>query len=139
MSVNDFPVGYPRLAAWVESDPNFTEYRQFKYLRHRCLLHLQDEIVGLERRLGKFDIRDSLENPAVLISRRRDDDRDTPRRAELLNEIKGKLKEYGKVDAGRNMPQLIISRRTTVQDKRYYALGPSYPTQPPQLLQLHQR
>jgi hypothetical protein len=94
--VESFPTGYPELAAWVSSDPNFTIYRQYKYLRNRCLLYIQDELADLESRLNEIDEHDAKHDPRNLTSRETDDSQKRQRRKELVAEIKAKLKEYGK-------------------------------------------
>lgn len=43
-TVEDYPRGYPRLAAFVSSDIEGRIYRQFGYLRSRLLLYYQDEL-----------------------------------------------------------------------------------------------
>lgn len=95
IAVESFPRGYPELAAFVGSDPNFTMYRRYNFLHHRCLLHLQDQLAVMERQLNYLDKDDERTAPKNLVSRDLDDHQKHPRRKELLTEIKKKLQEYG--------------------------------------------
>ncbi|MCJ1287269.1 hypothetical protein MMC26_006617 [Xylographa opegraphella] len=87
--------GYPQLAAFVGCDPNFAIYRQFKTVRHRCLLYMQDELRALEHELEQMDLQDSLSNPRLLSKRSSDAREDPPRRMQLIAKIRDKMHEYG--------------------------------------------
>lgn len=92
------PEGYPRLAAFLSSEQNFSIYRGFTYLHARVLLGLQDQIVALERELDKKDQLDKNNGfEDRLQSRARDEieDTDTRSRLRILNDIRSKLGEYG--------------------------------------------
>jgi len=54
-TVEDFPLGYPRQAAFQVSKPSFSIYRSFNYLHARVLLELQDELRCLEEELADLD------------------------------------------------------------------------------------
>lgn len=116
--VDSYPQGYPRLASYMQSDPNFAMYRQFRYLRHRCLLYAQDEIVELERRLNSFDADDEKNDPLNLSSRERDDSQSWPRRKELLAEIKNKLQEYD--DLMFKTMKLLTIKKPTERNRASY-------------------
>ena len=95
------PNGFPRLAAFQSSEPNFALYRSFSYLHSRVLLDLQDEITSLEKELDEIDWDDFDEDATRLKSRDFDsqqpDGEGSPRtRRIVLREIKTKLMEYGK-------------------------------------------
>jgi hypothetical protein len=98
--VEECPEGYPRLAAFSNSDENFMIYRRFGYLQSRILLHKQDELQRLEQELEEMDQKDaSGENPHV--SQRWEDDeagtnKGSNARPSLLNTIKEKFLEYSK-------------------------------------------
>lgn len=47
--------GYPQVATFQCSDPNFLQYRGFKYLHSRVLSNLQYEIQQLEDELDRLD------------------------------------------------------------------------------------
>jgi hypothetical protein len=53
--VEDFPLGYPRQAAFVSSKPTLSIYRAFNYLHARVILELQDELRCLEQDLADLD------------------------------------------------------------------------------------
>ncbi|MCJ1245845.1 hypothetical protein MMC30_003049 [Trapelia coarctata] len=109
--VDSFPRGYPRLACLVQSDPNFAMYRQYRYLRHRCLLNIQDELAELEQRLAILDADDEKNDPQKLTSRERDYSGKWLRRKELLAEIKSKLREYDEL-MFKTMELLTIKKPT---------------------------
>ncbi|MCJ1436831.1 hypothetical protein MMC27_006213 [Xylographa pallens] len=92
--VHECTDGYPQLAAFAGCDPNFAIYRQFKTVRHRCLLYMQDELRALEHDLEQLDLQDTLTNPSLLSCRSRDASQDPSRRMELLARIKDKIGEY---------------------------------------------
>jgi len=117
--VDDFPTGYPKLAAWIDSDPNYAEYRQYKYLRNRCLLYLQGNLAVLERRLARFDEEDALEDSLVLKSRERDDGQSLPRRADLLGEIKSTIQEYDELLC--RTKEIMHWKKPTTRNRRSYA------------------
>ncbi|MCJ1401912.1 hypothetical protein MMC11_005129 [Xylographa trunciseda] len=116
--VDDFPSGYPKLAAWIDSDPNYAEYRQYKYLRNRCLLYLQDKLAVLERRLSIFDEEDALEDSLILKSRDRDDEQSLPRRADLLAEIKSTIREYDELLC--KTKEIMHWKKPTTRNRRSY-------------------
>ncbi|MCJ1388725.1 hypothetical protein MMC18_001574 [Xylographa bjoerkii] len=88
------PRGYPQLAAYVGCDPNFALYRQFKDLRHRCLLDMQAELVALESDLEDMDAQDNHSHHRLLICRWRNVCENPPRRMELIAQIKDKISKY---------------------------------------------
>ena len=105
-TVEDYPRGYPLLAAFQSSEPNFSMYRSFDYLHSRVILHMQDELRVLEKRLGKLDHEDlaSLSVDANTCVASRDSDVRRARiegkpsqREALLSEICDKLFLYDKV------------------------------------------
>lgn len=98
-SVDDHPKGYPRLAAFVNSDENFLIARKYGYLRSRVLLYRQDELSVLERDLVALDADDHEKRPLALESRKYDEQTDKDpvySRKVLIQKIDDKLKEYGK-------------------------------------------
>jgi hypothetical protein len=95
LAVENAPNGFPRLAAFQASDPNFGLYRSYSYLHSRILLDYQSEITELEEELDQCDWDEV------------DEDEDRPRfrapegaegvrdRRAILRDIKSKLMEYG--------------------------------------------
>ena len=95
-------MGYPRVAAYMDSDENFMIYRRFGFLHSRILLNKQDELREIEERLDDLDGIDSGGSKAsalCLQSRRKDEIRtDVNRRdsrQELLRISEEKLCQYG--------------------------------------------
>ncbi|EXJ60194.1 hypothetical protein A1O7_04346 [Cladophialophora yegresii CBS 114405] len=54
-SAEDYPAGYPSLAAYMSDDIDGRIYRRFSYLRNRLLLHTQDKLNALEQALEDVD------------------------------------------------------------------------------------
>lgn len=95
--VDQYPVGYGKLAAFEDCDPDFLIYRKFGWLRNRTLLYLQDELVELERDLEALDKFDFIERPVKLVSRRQNEGPGGSERRVLLKKIRDKLAEYGEL------------------------------------------
>jgi hypothetical protein len=53
--VCDLPSGYPQLAAYLNSDPDFTIFRRFGFLQNRLLLYRQAELEALQLELHHLD------------------------------------------------------------------------------------
>ncbi|PMD40256.1 hypothetical protein L207DRAFT_582474 [Hyaloscypha variabilis F] len=119
------PPGYPRLAALLSSDENFSLYRRFSYLHARLLLYKQDELRELEADLDHLDAIDENEDPSLLRSREKDDAL-SGRRRKLMLAIEEKFGEYAKILAaardmeGYNRPP----RRDYLSVKRYFEQVP---------------
>ncbi|KAH7348547.1 hypothetical protein BKA65DRAFT_605900 [Rhexocercosporidium sp. MPI-PUGE-AT-0058] len=92
-SLNDCPRGYPRLAAFLDSNENFMLYRRFGFLQARLLFYKQDELRELEARLDRIDRLDERRDKSLLSSRQKDDAYGS-RRKMLLQEIDVKFKDY---------------------------------------------
>ena len=86
----------------MNSDPNFPVYRSFGTLHHRVILHRQQELAKLERRLNDLDKKDANDYPNRLQSLEWDhEDAETlnqgcSEREKLIEEIDEKLKHYGR-------------------------------------------
>ncbi|KAN0095720.1 hypothetical protein V8E51_016431 [Hyaloscypha variabilis] len=94
----DFPRGWPKLAAFINSADDLTMYRRFGRAHCRILLHLEAEITILERKLDLLDTHDA-ESPDFryrLMSSKWREGWD-PAQKNLLNELKTKLFEYDKL------------------------------------------
>lgn len=101
-TLENAPNGFPRLAAFQASDPNFGLYRSYSYLHSRILLDLQDEITELEKELDQCDWDDHDENEDTPRFRQPCPDlaegEEEPRnRRVVLREIKKLLMEYDEV------------------------------------------
>ncbi|KAL9618572.1 MAG: hypothetical protein Q9160_006756 [Pyrenula sp. 1 TL-2023] len=84
--------GYPRLAAFLDSDENFMIYRRFGYLQARVLLDKQNELQRLEKEL---EVDDESANEDDLGTGEVDSDIPSERK-KLLMKIEAKYREYGK-------------------------------------------
>jgi len=62
--VDDFPQGLPRLAACMNSDGVFTNYRRFGRLSNRMLIHRMMDLTELEKKIDDLDIADAA-NPTM--------------------------------------------------------------------------
>lgn len=87
--LEDYPQGYPRLAAFLALDRDFTVFKRFDYLHMRSLLEQQDELAELQERLERCDEAEPVR--LGLSSRRQDENAE---RRELLRQVKAKLQEY---------------------------------------------
>jgi hypothetical protein len=64
--VQDCVNGYPRVAAFLDSDDNFMICRRFGYLHWRVLLDKQNELQYLEKELDEMDKDKDKANPGCL-------------------------------------------------------------------------
>jgi hypothetical protein len=98
--VEDHPEGYPRLAAFIDSDIDNVLFRRFGILHARLLLYKQTEITELELQLRQLDKKDEdTSNDWRLHSHINLSRGDNKERKELIEKIEIKLKEYGWFDA----------------------------------------
>ena len=106
--MEECPNGYPKIAAFIDSDDNFMIFRRFGFLYTRVLLNKQDEIRELESRLDEMDLKDYQDKSSrkCLKSRIKDERRTANKdeestasngetRKELLRASEEKLLEYG--------------------------------------------
>ena len=104
-TVEDHPIGYPRQAAFADSDESFAIYRRFGYIHARLLMHRQDELRELEDKLGDMDKRDFRDEDRQrrLTSREVDDglsrreEAGSESRSALFDRIEDKVLKYGNV------------------------------------------
>ncbi|CAG8952924.1 hypothetical protein HYFRA_00007638 [Hymenoscyphus fraxineus] len=97
------PEGYPRLAAFIDSDENFMLYRRFGFLQTRLLLNKQAELREYEKDLDRIDEEDRMKFPKRLKSREKDNASDG-RRKVLLHDIQSAWVEYVQLlNAARDM------------------------------------
>lgn len=84
--------GYPKLAAFLDSDENFMVYRRFSYLQARLLLEKQNELQKLELELEAMDEEavDGEGNETALMTR----SQYPPERLELMAHIERKWLEH---------------------------------------------
>ena len=86
------PDGYPKMAAFLDSDENFMVYRRFGYAQSRLLLEQQDIVRRLEYQLESIDYCDTENCPSLLKSR---DDFESHRKT-LLADLKREWLDYCK-------------------------------------------
>lgn len=99
--VENYPLGYPRQAAFADSDESFLIYRRFGNVHARLLLHQQDELRQLEADLLNMDLIDSKSENGARCLKSRDLDEERPAtdggsRSELLKRMGEKTIQYGK-------------------------------------------
>src|SRR5271155_27723 len=90
--VENHPLGYPRLAAFISSHPAFGIVRRFRTLQARIILLHQDRLSEIEARLSTVDTDEEVQ--LFLSSRRRDEN---DRRRDLLAEAEQELHAYGTI------------------------------------------
>ena len=117
--MEDYPQGYPRLAAFLALDRDFAVFKRFDYLHIRSLLEQQDELAELQERLERCD---GAEVVGLGLSSRRQDGNTERRR--LLREITGKLQEYDRgVQDFSAVLRLAEAQRTQKQNVENWFLG----------------
>jgi hypothetical protein len=97
ISVEAREKGYPRLAAFIDSDVDYNMFRGFGSLHALLLLHKQAELTELEGQLQELDKADA-NNPETkwkLHSHINTPKGDNETRKALLEKIELKMKEYG--------------------------------------------
>ena len=101
--VKDFPMGFPKLSCFLDSDDAFMVYRRFGCVFSRLLLSKQDQIGRIEATLKAMDRTDAVEgNGQFLMSHKLDEDRDQiplgwpESRKQLMEKLERKALEYGK-------------------------------------------
>ncbi|USP80435.1 uncharacterized protein yc1106_07709 [Curvularia clavata] len=90
--VEDRRNGYPRLAAFINSDLDFVVFRRFGHLHVRYLLFLQDEIAEMEQKLHTLDM---IEPCSFNLNTRRHDG--NQERCRILKTLGEKLFDYDKL------------------------------------------
>jgi hypothetical protein len=58
-TVDDYPEGYPQLAAFANSCDTFANVRRFGRLSYRLLAHLQNDLIDMEKMLDDLDKKDA--------------------------------------------------------------------------------
>jgi len=87
------PRGYPRLAAFLDSDEGFMIYRRFGYVQSRLLLEQQDEMRQLEEELDLVDQEIHRNREADSMTRDLSEAKIQPRR-DVLQKLKKSFCEY---------------------------------------------
>ena len=117
--LEDYPQGYPRLAAFLALDRDFTVFKRFDYLHMRSLLEQQDELAELQERLDRCDNAEPIR--LGLSSRRQDGN---PERRELLRQVTVKLQEYDRcVQSYHGMLRLPEALKMQKQSVKHWYVG----------------
>jgi len=102
--LEDFPLGYPRVSRFLDSDDSFMIYRRFGTLQARLLLRKQDQLRKLEDQLKAMDaFDDESEAGRQCLASRMKDEAMQPEyeggetRDQLLDRIEKKHLEYGQL------------------------------------------
>jgi len=91
--LNEYPKGYPNVAAFLDSDEGFTIYRRFGYLQSRILLDKQEDLRRAEKKLKRMESRMTKDNENRMCFRDiRGPDGDKHR--QLLRDIETKFYSY---------------------------------------------
>lgn len=129
LAVENFPEGYPRISAYIDSDADTPLFRRFGILHARSLLYKQVELTELEAQLNQLDKEDegrpgADENKWRLGHSISEDDGDqNEKRRDLMKQIDQKLEEYG------ISPLLLRARHTGSNCGRQYGSARSAATQ----------
>ncbi|KAI1174285.1 hypothetical protein F4777DRAFT_580102 [Nemania sp. FL0916] len=119
VQLEEYRNGYPRLAAFLNLDDNFSILKRFDYLHMRSLLDLQDQLSELEDKLHDHDDAERVQ--LQLSSRRQDGNLE---RRELLSQIREKLEIYDKsVQDFNTILQLPEARTRQRQSVKNWFLG----------------
>lgn len=90
-NIEDKIEGYPKLAAVMNSDPNFANFRKFEYVRTRLLLHKQANLGRLLACLNELDEKAYKDDPFVLQTTNLEQNSE---HVALLTEIERELRDY---------------------------------------------
>lgn len=95
-SLEDYPKGFPRFAAWMNCDENFLMTRRYGWLHNRVMLYRQSELRQLEIKLQLCDEGDDESKDPALVDHRMFARGDAGEyRKELIQQIDEKLEQYG--------------------------------------------
>ncbi|KAI9858421.1 MAG: hypothetical protein M1813_007525 [Trichoglossum hirsutum] len=118
----NYPDGYPRLAAVMNSDDNFAIYRRFGKLQARQLLELEAELTELEEELDEMDRaheRDSDLEPNL----HNRDRAESSERSKLMRRISERKHEYNNMllqeHQLRSAPRPTRANRRSIFDHIY--------------------
>ncbi|PMD60011.1 uncharacterized protein K444DRAFT_589725 [Hyaloscypha bicolor E] len=93
-NVDDYPEGYPQLAALITSDDNFCIYRKFDRASNRVLLHLQSEIAALDNGLNQMDRADDGSTTAYRLRSTRHEEGWDGEQRKTITKLQDKLPIY---------------------------------------------
>ncbi|PPJ50711.1 hypothetical protein CBER1_07695 [Cercospora berteroae] len=97
-SLEDYPKGFPRFAAWMNCDENFLMTRRYGWLHNRVMLYRQSELRQLEIKLQLCDEGDEESKDPALVDHRMFARGDAGEyRKELIQQIDEKLEQYDSI------------------------------------------
>lgn len=118
-SLEDYPAGFPRFAAWMNCDENFLMTRRYGWLHNRVMLYRQSELRELETQLQMCDAGDHEDQDPALRDHRMFARGDAGEyRKKLMQQIDEKLEQYGKTFA-RSQQATRTSTLQSVSDTLY--------------------
>jgi hypothetical protein len=92
-----YPEGFPRIAAFIDSDPGNSLFRRFGILNARILLYRQVELTELEKKLNELDKKDNAKEDTewrIGHGLHHDGGHGNEERKALIDEIEKKSKGY---------------------------------------------
>jgi hypothetical protein len=97
LPVENYPQGWPQLAALQNSNDNFAIFRRFGLVHCRVLLHLQAEIELLEHKLSDLDQADAKDGSSTSWRLRTAEYKENwdPAQKDILKQLQDKLQVYG--------------------------------------------
>lgn len=93
--MDEYPRGYPKVAAFQDCDPMLRIFRKFGWLQIHVLLDLQDELQALEEELEEHNTFTFDSGQGIRLCARRLDYKREGSRKELISQIHQKLIQYG--------------------------------------------
>jgi DNA-binding transcriptional regulator/RsmH inhibitor MraZ len=97
-TVDDYPKGFPRLAAFQNSDDDLVIFRVFNQSHIRILIQDEVEITKLEEDLKKLDFADDTNKATnYRLKNTMHEDGWDAERVNLMQKLRTKLIEYGKL------------------------------------------
>lgn len=96
--MDNYPDGWPRVAAFLNSSDELLIFRRFGHIHSRLLLDLTVQITALETRLSRLDEEDAKASPETHNPLRTtyDEEGRNAEKEQLIEEIKAKMLEYWK-------------------------------------------
>jgi hypothetical protein len=95
-TVDEYPAGFPQLAALISCDDDLAMHRSFKYCHSRILLRLEVQITELEKDLYKLDKKDEIDpETGHRLRWTEHEEHWDAEQVQLLDKLTFKLKEYG--------------------------------------------
>jgi hypothetical protein len=115
LSVENYPEGWPQLAAFQHSNDNFAIFRRFGLVHCRLLVQLEAEIALLEHELSKLDQDDAIDGSQHAWRLRTAEYKDDwdPSQRDIRKQLQDKVLAYGEGSSTHRTPmrQLTLVKR----------------------------